>query len=310
TSEVIGILPIPDDIRERSAMAQYVPVSDSRQQYTFIASMQGTRKPVLPVHTPDEEHFFHELMQSDPSFSPQSGEPHWNKAVRVWNSNAERVGIYYKLVEQLKTYYAKWKARLHIKEAFSMTAAQRRSVARQIHDPHCSLLAPAIPAKPLELHHVLGGLSTMIPHPPELSHHLSSTSIVPVATQPVVLRKQRIIYTSAKRTHEIIVPCGRSLQEDNAWKHSNNVYNACIRNRSHSYVIPSVRLEMHANQCVASQLHKKMVVAKSRKPRTCKKCAKPECPGKRSVKDCKNLCHDCGKYECRGRNSKRLHLTC
>jgi hypothetical protein len=98
TAEVIGILPIPDDVRELSAMAPYVHSSTNHQKYSFIASMQGTRKPVLPVHTASEEQYFRTLMNTDPSFSPQSGEPHWGEAVKVWNSNAEvQDGVYYKV---------------------------------------------------------------------------------------------------------------------------------------------------------------------------------------------------------------------
>jgi hypothetical protein len=90
TTEEIGILPIPEEIRTTSGMAGYVPTMDGDQQHWFLAAKQGTRKPVLPVHTPAEKELFRELMNHDSSFSPQSGEPRWRDAVKIWNVNADR----------------------------------------------------------------------------------------------------------------------------------------------------------------------------------------------------------------------------
>lgn len=98
TNEVIGILPIPDDIRSLSAMAPYIAELDYDQKHRFLAEMQGTRKPVLPVHTSYEKQVFRQLMNSDPVFSPKSGEPRWRDAVKIWNSHADRTdNISYKV---------------------------------------------------------------------------------------------------------------------------------------------------------------------------------------------------------------------
>lgn len=99
TSESFGILPIPDDIRLSSGMAPFVPSTcDSSQQHWFLASKQGTRKPILPVHTKEEHQLFKSLLKHDPSFTPQTGEPNWRAAVKVWNSYADRTGnVYYKV---------------------------------------------------------------------------------------------------------------------------------------------------------------------------------------------------------------------
>jgi hypothetical protein len=56
TSEVIGILPIPGQIREASEMAPYHPTTHRHQKHWFLTSMQNTRKPILPVHTKTEQH--------------------------------------------------------------------------------------------------------------------------------------------------------------------------------------------------------------------------------------------------------------
>jgi hypothetical protein len=58
TSEVLGILPIADDICSSSGMAEYIPAlhrNEVAPQYQFLAELQGTWKPVLPVHTPVEK---------------------------------------------------------------------------------------------------------------------------------------------------------------------------------------------------------------------------------------------------------------
>lgn len=51
TTEVAGVLPIPSNIRELSGMASYEPTLDFRQSYAYLANLQGTRKPILPVHS-------------------------------------------------------------------------------------------------------------------------------------------------------------------------------------------------------------------------------------------------------------------
>jgi hypothetical protein len=98
TSEVIGILPIPPNIRDESNMASYHHPSDRHQKHWFVASMQNTRKPVLPIHTTAEYQLFHSLKKSHPAFSPQSGEPQWTEAVKEWNRQADqRNDVYYKV---------------------------------------------------------------------------------------------------------------------------------------------------------------------------------------------------------------------
>lgn len=49
---------------------------------------------------------------------------------------------------------------------------------------------------------------------------------------------------------------------------------------------------------------------KERKKRTCPKCAKAECDGKKGASLCKNACRDCGQRSCRGRNSKAPTKKC
>ena len=88
SSEVFGILPIPADIKLRSGMAAYNPTTDAKQLHHFLASVQGTRKAVLPVHTQNEKKLFSQLMRSNPAFNSKTP-PNWKEAVKVWNRHAD-----------------------------------------------------------------------------------------------------------------------------------------------------------------------------------------------------------------------------
>jgi len=101
TSERLGILPVPKDVQISSGMAEFNPNSTTdkkKQCYDYLAQMQGTRKAILPVHTPAELHLFHKLMETNPAFNSQSTGPVWKLALKVWNECADtQDGIYYKV---------------------------------------------------------------------------------------------------------------------------------------------------------------------------------------------------------------------
>lgn len=88
TNEVAGVLPIPADIRGKSGMAQFEPSLHSKQRHRYLAALQGTRKPVLPVHSTAEKELFRDLMAKNPaSFSTPSNIDNF---VRLWNSHADQ----------------------------------------------------------------------------------------------------------------------------------------------------------------------------------------------------------------------------
>lgn len=98
TTEALGILPIPLDIRATSGMAEFNPNLDQKHRHHYLAGMQGTRKAILPVHTPAEHDLFHMLMKSDPAFTSRSAGPNWKLCIKVWNKHADsRKDIYYKV---------------------------------------------------------------------------------------------------------------------------------------------------------------------------------------------------------------------
>lgn len=97
TTEVVGVLPVPPNIREISGMASFEPTIDFRQPHGHLASLQGTRKPILPVHSLQERQFFRALLNENKAFNSPNG-PDFKQAVRAWNHEADKTpSIFYKV---------------------------------------------------------------------------------------------------------------------------------------------------------------------------------------------------------------------
>lgn len=67
TSEQFGILPVPIGAREEAGLKTWNQAAVScmkiSRSFKYLAQQQGTRLPVLPVHTSAEHVFFAKLMQ-------------------------------------------------------------------------------------------------------------------------------------------------------------------------------------------------------------------------------------------------------
>ncbi|KAG9223673.1 hypothetical protein CCMSSC00406_0004986 [Pleurotus cornucopiae] len=177
TSEVSGVLPIPDSLQVKAGMGMYIHTEHSRQLHHFLASRQGTRQPVLPINNDTEWTLFRELMAR--SLGLNFNGPDWDDIVVVWNSKAEIVKeISYKLPEQLKAYYnGDWKKFANIKQTKAMTATERHLVKTAIHSPQRFNAAPLAPSTERQLHSVTTGFaipddSTLTP---SASLHCSNT---------------------------------------------------------------------------------------------------------------------------------------
>ena len=97
---------------------------------------------------------------------------------------------------------------------------------------------------------------------------------------------------------------------------------SAIGNSSSHSTLPQHQA-MSVSQQIHSQLnslsHKRTLASlptpaqpnpKKRKIRTCKKCGKESCNGRKEVKLCLDQCRDCGKSVCNGRDSKRPNKPC
>ncbi|KAF8870352.1 hypothetical protein CPB84DRAFT_1908275, partial [Gymnopilus junonius] len=124
--------------------------------------MQGTRKPVLPVHTDAEKNLFHFLMQSSEEFCSKTRGPIWKPAVKLWNRYADaNDDIFYKLEEQLKIYYTEWKVNLNSKETLSLTYNARKALATTLKHPARSTAVVPVPEKLPQIHTVSKGIRTL-----------------------------------------------------------------------------------------------------------------------------------------------------
>jgi hypothetical protein len=65
TTEVFGILPIPEVIRSKSAMLPYIQDLEVDIRHLYLASKQGTKYAVINIHTAAEQDLFHTLMKEN-----------------------------------------------------------------------------------------------------------------------------------------------------------------------------------------------------------------------------------------------------
>jgi hypothetical protein len=86
SNEVSGVLPIPYDVWVKSGMPEYQPVLHSNQPHHFLASRQGTRKPLLPIHDSNEHNLFQHLVAQNTIFTSAN----WETAVKIWNGYADQ----------------------------------------------------------------------------------------------------------------------------------------------------------------------------------------------------------------------------
>uniref|UniRef100_A0A8H8CGB6 3'-5' exonuclease n=1 Tax=Psilocybe cubensis TaxID=181762 RepID=A0A8H8CGB6_PSICU len=310
TTEVLGILPIPESIRTATGMLPYnsnTVIPNQPQMHQYLANIQGTRKPVLPVHTATEKKLFHDLIKSHAAFSPVSGEPQWRDAVPVWNAKADITNdVSYKLVEQLSAYYNKWKTLSHIHETLSLTADIRGPLSIIIHDPSRSRKAPVVPFKPCPqpLTACEGLLETndngnrMLAPLPITTNAMHVDSDLPsqqlsrddMASRDIEFwRETDVISAPQQLEHQQMCPTSpRSHQLQN-----------------------KIIMEKLARQRVVESLQKTKPIKKPRKRRTCRKCGQRDCSGSSNVNLCRNRCQDCGQYNsCKGRNTKRPTKKC
>ncbi|KAG6805588.1 hypothetical protein H0H92_014804, partial [Tricholoma furcatifolium] len=96
TKETMGITVIPESVRAQSGMQAYVEEADKKQPQAYLAKMQGTCRPILPIHTMEKK-LFNQLMRECDEFrsSTSSIKP---GGVKIWNRYAETEdNVYYKV---------------------------------------------------------------------------------------------------------------------------------------------------------------------------------------------------------------------
>ena len=85
--EVSEILPVPEEIRFKSAMQPMMPEPPVIKGHWYLALCQGTKYAVVSIHTVEEKQLFSKLMHEHPAFNQENQDLDWKKAVIVWNNN-------------------------------------------------------------------------------------------------------------------------------------------------------------------------------------------------------------------------------
>ncbi|KAJ3964645.1 hypothetical protein EV361DRAFT_873842 [Lentinula raphanica] len=163
----------------------YLPTTET---HWFVASLQGTQRPVLPIHNKREEDLFRDLVLTNTG----SLEPRWDNIVLAWNTVANNEKeVLYEIIEHLRLYYnGEWKSLANIKQTLTQTADDRKRAKKHIHDPLRTKPLPVALEAPLSLHHVPAGLrsleSTPLPHPdPPTPPTITQTDAEDLHRQPL-----------------------------------------------------------------------------------------------------------------------------
>ncbi|THU77319.1 hypothetical protein K435DRAFT_878010 [Dendrothele bispora CBS 962.96] len=140
TTEKFGIAAIPIDLqRENNYFPnQTLPKKDvndlalsrlsgaSRNVYPFLAQVQQTLYPVIPVHTKEECDLFQSAVKTGGKFSPRNGVPDFKSMTSWWTSQADGRKIFYKLFEHFETYYKTYKEYNNTKQSLVASQQQRK----------------------------------------------------------------------------------------------------------------------------------------------------------------------------------------
>ncbi|KAG6818637.1 hypothetical protein H0H93_003273 [Arthromyces matolae] len=136
TKQAMGIMPITESVRVRSGMRDFVESTDRKQKQVYLAKMQGTCRPILPVHTAAEKKYFNKAMRDLVEFQTSTTKIK-PSAVKIWNQQAEREDdIYYKLEEHLTTYLnGKWQDNANSKESICQAIAVTEPLTKRLQNP-------------------------------------------------------------------------------------------------------------------------------------------------------------------------------
>jgi len=94
TAERIGIVPLPDRLREAADMEPFDPHFTGEITHRFLAQNQGTRFAIMPIATDREKRLYAELRQTLPSMNRNE----YPAVAKVWNrAHANGIDCFYKV---------------------------------------------------------------------------------------------------------------------------------------------------------------------------------------------------------------------
>ena len=331
TREVIGILPIPGDIKDACGILSHFPTLTGsgqlhpKMRHKYLAMCQGTRKAVLPVHTKHESELFERLLQHDPAFSTIQGvHPNWSEAVKLWNTYAVKendvyfkvspshprhtqpshtdLSVPYQLPEHLQSHWTEFKARVNRKASASMTYDERHGVDTTVRNADRSIGAPSIEPEHLHPHFVHHGFRALSPTDPNLQH--------PPTHAPSQQPSQQ-----DSSTHFESEPSQHQEHSTSSTPSDMSVDTPAVpltHSPEHGSLVTMTALSQQlVNPSIESASSSESTESRRRRPRHCMKCqGLGGCGGRQQVENCEQPCFDCGKVECLGRSSKHPKKKC
>ncbi|KAF7293600.1 3'-5' exonuclease domain-containing protein [Mycena indigotica] len=200
SKQTVGIIHLPASVCSSVDIQPFRETHDTKQKQAYLAKMQGTRKPVLPVHTVAEKKLFTKLMLTSTAFQ-RCKTSISTEATIEWNRvAAETADIYYKLEEQLTAYFnGPYKDSANIR--ISCARVQEQTAPLQKELDNRTTYAVHAPASELVAPQVTSGFTDEGPHVPTESestyaqqHAASHAMSISAASQ--------VVHTSKKRAAE------------------------------------------------------------------------------------------------------------
>jgi hypothetical protein len=188
-----------------------------------------------------------------------------------------------------------------VKDALSFSAKARQPLSHLIHDQRRSSIVPPVPASVLQPHQVRKGLSNI---------GSSSSSQAAVVVRSDYNKRRYFPDSDPSSMTPVISHHADSPQTQHPTTLANDSQPQSSTAQDQDIQLQQQIMDRAQKRVQAQKAAQVRPGKKPRQPRTCRKCAKLECKGKRGVLDCKNPCRDCGSINCRGRNSHRPLLTC
>ncbi|KAG6821234.1 hypothetical protein H0H93_002344 [Arthromyces matolae] len=268
TSETMGLMAVPETLRRDAGLQDFVEETDGSQRHAYLARIQGTRRPILPVHTIAERKLFNRLMRESHEFQSCKTSIKMS-AVKIWNRRAETdKDIYYKLEEQLTSHFkGRWQDISNSVLSISQAKPFTDPLQKRVHDPKRPTEIINVPTTEMTRNCVTEGFdSSKLPdnisdaHSPHLRVHSSHSNV-------------------------------------QGFANANGI----------SHQAAQATLTLSAVQASTSRAHAGRQ-NKERQDRSCPRCGHASgCSGRQSWYRCQYSCRDCGASsiaDCVGRKSK------
>jgi hypothetical protein len=99
STEVFGILPMPEQLRDNVGMTPYNPqfAQEHKIHHQYLAMRQNTQFAVLPIHTKAERALFKLLLNEAQGVFTGRKEPNWPNLAARWSTHSDGINIFFKV---------------------------------------------------------------------------------------------------------------------------------------------------------------------------------------------------------------------